>query len=833
MSKKQSSFISDSESEEETKPKKSSFISDNEDEDENEDEGEDSEDEGEDDGGGSSWMLGGGGGDHDEDEGEEDRRVKSQAEKCYDELTKVVLKIEKHSFQATKHQKVFLDFDALQKVFLKYQGIETIVYPPKLYLYGLIQVESFIADSEEDPEKVRLASSGQFQKLKQKLSKASAVVEEELKQYRADLESGKEENVAPVYDPATCSKTVAVAASEEEKEVKDDTVLTQEDIAVEVSEMRKEIGKKEFNMLDSATRLATLAERAEAPQFKLLINVLRLRLLNSYFRTMVPPPPFMPVIYWKQHVSTLDEIFDLCEKNKNFSVIESGEDSFEDIIQEALDTAKQKEGGEEAKPATDPQKAYTIAYNLYLVLECLDEELVKSLRKLDFHKFEYLSRVKDELNFVELYKAALKFYQRRNDVANVTKVAEQLIQHVYFRIEAPTDGGQLTKDVAEWTRIVLASGDERMKMRSVLAQIYQHAVNDRFFEARDLLLKTHLQDVISNTDVSTQILFNRVLAQLGLAAFRAGMMKEARNYLFDIYNSQSSREILGQSLSSMKKHTPEEEQRLVPYHMRISSDMIEVAVFVSTMLEEIPAFVANPKHKDPNARHFWKHYRMSQISDVCGPPQNTRDRIIAASKCLQAGDWRGCFAFIEELGVWKLIHENTSKTMREKLKLLIKEQGLRTTLFAHSAFFQSIKISDLVEYYEMPEEQVRSIISHMILTGELQASIDQPSGTLIPIHQEPTKLQALSRQLAEKTVSFVESSERILDNRTNCYGFPKTDKNSQGEQVTSSGIWSRQPQQKKQQQLPQQQQQRRMQQQTGKGRSNQMQHSGGRDHRKH
>jgi len=407
---------------------------------------------------------------------------------------------------------------------------------------------------------------------------------------------------------------------------------------------------------------------------------------------------------------------------------------------------------------------------------------------------------------------------------------------VYFRIEAPADNGELTKEVAESTKIVLLYGDERMKMRSVLAQIYQHAINDRFYEARDLLLKTHLQDVVAQTDISTQILFNRALVQLGLAAFRAGMMQEARNCLFDIYNSQNSREIIGQSLGKdlKMKRSGEEEQRLVPHHMRINSDLIEVAMLVSTMLEEIPAYVANPKRKEPiQARPFWKHYRMSQNNDVCGPPKNTRDRIMAAAKCLQVGDWRGCFGFIEELGVWKLIHEHTSKMLREKLKQLIKEEGLRTTLFAHSAFFQSIKISELVEYYELPEEHVRSIISRMILTNELQASIDQPSGTLVPLHQEPSRLQSLSRQLVEKTMTFVESNERILDCRTNCYGFPKTDKNAQSEPVATGGIWSRQPQQKKQQQVPQQQQQQRRMQQIGKGRPLQMQRSGGRDQRRH
>jgi len=813
-----------------------SYLSESEEEEEDEDDLSE-EEEGEDDG--KSWFMSHGGEDEDEEE-EEERRVKTQAEKCYDELDHVYEQISQHAFEINC-QYVFNDFEALQKVYAKYDGVPGVVYPPKMYLFALIEVGNFIADTESDPESKRIASSGLFQKLKQRFNKACSPFTDQLKQYREDIENKKEEG-KPQYDPATCSVPTQVESTEEEqKEPAEKKILTQEDIGKELDEISKEIGKKEFNMIDSATRLSYLAENAQTPQLKLLIYVMRLRLLISHFRSMVPPPQFMPVIFWKQQVSTLEGIFELCEKNENLSVIEAGEDSFEVIIQEALDSGKEKTEEAKEKPA-EPPKNYVIAYNLGLVLETLDEELVKSLRKLDFHKFEYVSRVKDELEFVDLAKSALKFYQHRNELFNAAKVAVQLIQHVYFRIEAPSDKGELTKSVADWTKIVLLHGDERMKMRSVLAQIYQHAVNDRFFEARDLLLKTHLQDVIAQTDISTQILFNRALAQLGLAAFRAGMMQEARNCLFDIYCSQFSHKILGQSLfkdkdkdkdkDSKTRPTIEDEQRLVPHHMRINYDMIEVAVLVSTMLEEIPAYVANPKRKEPAvARPFWKHYRMSQNNEVCGPPQSTRDCIIAAAKRLQVGDWRGCFSFIEGLGVWKLIHEHTSKMLREKLKQLIKEEGLRTTLFAHSAFFQSIKISDLVEYYEMPEEQVRSIISEMILTNELQASIDQPSGTLVPIHLEPSKLQSLSRELAEKTKGLVESSERIMDARTNCYGM-KTDKNSQSEQVTTGGIWSRQPQQKKQQQQQQQQQQRRMQ-QIGKGRSPAMQRSGGRDHRKH
>jgi len=832
-----SSFL-DSDEDEENEDIPDTFLSSSEEEGEDDDEGDDDDDD-DDDGydGGSSWFRSGGG-DDDDDDSEESRRVKTQAQKCYDELDRVYEQISQHSFEVNC-QSVFNDFEALQKVYQKYDGVQGVVYPPKLYLYALLEVENFISDTEADSESKRIAGSGLFLKLKNKFNKAYSPYEAQLKQYREDLQSGKEEG-KPLYDPETCSTTPEPTESEEkeQEESGSEKVLTQEDIGKEIAEMYKENGKKEFKILEAANRLNILADKAIAPQLKLFANVMRLKLLNSHYRSMVPPPPFMPVAFWKQQVSTLDTIFDLCEKNANINVVESGEDSYEVIIQEALDTALPKEELEKRQAAKKDQgpSNYIVAYNLYLVLELLDDELVKSLRKLDLHKFEYLSRVKDELDFVDTYRSALKFYQRQNDSVNEAKVAAQLIQHVYFRIEDPADNGELTKDVAEWTKIVLKQGDERMKMRSVLAQIYQHAINDRFFEARDLLLKTHLQDVISHTDISTQILFNRTMAQLGLSAFRGGMLQEARACLFDIYNSQNQREMIGQSLSKNHDNTGEEEQRLVPHHMRINPDLIEVAVLVSMMLEEIPAFVANPRRKEPaQARPFWRYYHIPQNTDVNGPPQSTREHIIAAARCLQVGDWRGCFAMIEDLGVWKLMHERTSKMLQDKLKQLIKEESLRTTLFAHSAYFQSIKISELVEMYEMSEEQVRSIICHMILTNDLHASIDQPTGTLVPLHQEPTKLQILSQQLVEKTNTFVDGSERALDSRTNCYGFNKTDKNAPGEQVATGGIWSRQPQQKKQQQAPQQQQGRRMQ-QMGKNRQAQMQRSSngsGRDHRRH
>ncbi|KAL1440751.1 hypothetical protein MTO96_009288 [Rhipicephalus appendiculatus] len=313
---------------------------------------------------------------------------------------------------------------------------------------------------------------------------------------------------------------------------------------------------------------------------------------------------------------------------------------------------------------------------------------------------------------------------------------------------------------------------DRIRTQAILCHIYHHALHDNWYQARDLMLMSHLQESIQHADVPTQIMYNRALVQLGLCAFRHGNIRDAHNALLDIQSGGRAKEMLAQGLLPQRKEERTNEQekiekrRQMPFHKHINLELLECVYLVSAMLLEIPQMAAH--ELDGRKRMISKsfHYQLRNTErQPLVPPESMREHVVAASKAMRVGRWRDCFNYIinakMNAKVWDLFHQ--ADTVRAMIAQKIKEESLRTFLFTYSSVYDSLSIETLAEMFELNKSVVHSIISKMIIGEELMASLDEPNLMVVLHKTEPSRIQALALQLCDKVTNLVDYNDRLLE----------------------------------------------------------------------
>ncbi len=84
--------------------------------------------------------------------------------------------------------------------------------------------------------------------------------------------------------------------------------------------------------------------------------------------------------------------------------------------------------------------------------------------------------------------------------------------------------------------------------------------------------------------------------------------------------------------------------------------------------------------------------------------------------------------------------------LHEKIKI----EGLRTYLFTYAPCYDSLSLDQVCDMFGMPKSTAHSIISKMMISGELHGSWDQPTETVVLQKVEPTRLEVLALQFADK-----------------------------------------------------------------------------------
>lgn len=273
-----------------------------------------------------------------------------------------------------------------------------------------------------------------------------------------------------------------------------------------------------------------------------------------------------------------------------------------------------------------------------------------------------MTRLSDEAALIDLAEKILVYYKRVGDQQPAAAVTLMIVEHLYYKHDShaaavhkahlfnskwgqyqdlhPASLGKIVattendatkthpasylgnptvaasvysaeKKMDDFCNFIFKYGDERNKTRALLCGVYHHALHDRYYQARDMFLISHIQDFIEKAEVKTQILYNRAVVTLGLSAFRMGLFQKAHDCLSNICTGRV-RELLAQGQMKWAEKDPEQEKlerrRQMPYHMHINPDLLECCHLTCAMILELPQLARHSIfQQNIISRHFRKH----------------------------------------------------------------------------------------------------------------------------------------------------------------------------------------------------------------------------------
>ncbi|KAI2609199.1 eukaryotic translation initiation factor 3 subunit C [Hypoxylon sp. NC1633] len=772
-----------------------------EEEDEDEDEDESEEESSDEEGGkksGAARFLRGDDSESEESDDEAPKTLKSAKDKQIAELESIIDTIEKRQ-KISDWGAVSVEFDKLNRQASK---ISERGRTPKLYIKALVELEDAMNEAlskqKVTPKKMNATSARGLNAVKQKIKKLKQDYQAQVDSYREDpldFLASDEEEETPVPKPKKIKAEDFADQFDEDQEGfatvgKGGKTLqfTPESIFKHLRGIMESRGKKNTDRIEQIKIMEKLHEVAATPyqRIKVLLTIVSARFDLSSGGSAAS----MPLEHWKAAEQEITTLFEVLESNKDYVVIENAEEWDDD----------------EKPPTLQPGEKYIkIPGSIVSYVERLDDELTRSLQSIDPHTSEYIERLTDEGSLYNVIFRGLLYYEAltkdpslQTPQDSINRIVMRRLEHVYFKpaqvvkileenawnpmsaeVESMiTPRGSIT-DATNLLNVLcnylFVNSEGIIRARAMLCQIYFLALHDEYYKARDMMLMSHLQETIGSFDVQTQILYNRTLVQVGLCAFRKGLVYEAQNTLQEICGSGRQKELLAQGVMIQRyaQVSPEQErlekQRQLPFHMHINLELLECVYLTCSMLLEIPLLAQTGSSPDLKKRIISKTYRrMLEYHErqiFTGPPENTRDHVMQASRALAAGEWKKATNFIHSIKIWDLM-PNTDE-IKAMLSKQIQEEGLRTYLFTYAPFYDTLAVSTLSSMFELEDRKVSAIISKMISHEELAAALDQVTSTVIfRKGVELSRLQSLALTLSDKAAQLIETNERTLEQRT-------------------------------------------------------------------
>ncbi|KAI7615521.1 Eukaryotic translation initiation factor 3 subunit, partial [Hortaea werneckii] len=630
--------------------------------------------------------------DSDESDEEKVTVVKSAKDKRFDELEGTIRLIE-NAEKISDWNAINEQYDRMNRQLPTLQR-DLEGKPPKMYVKTVAELETAVSEAFEKqkvtPKKMNPIAQKGLNALRQKIRKNNRDFQGDIEAFRKNPDEFMKEDVVEETAPAPKKPKKKLVENQNDVDANDEgftmvgaggkaMVYTAESILKHLRQIVESRGRKNTDRLEQIRIMEKLLDVAHTDYQRIRVY---LTLIATRFDLTSGTGSQMSQEQWKLAQQEIGALLGILEQNHDLVVVEGAEEWEDD----------------EKLPTVEEGSVFKIPGSVVSFVERLDDELTRVLQQVDPHTAEYVERLADEgtlyTNILRCMCYAERLIVQEKVTApqeNVNRVVMRRLEHVYSKpsqvvnileenvwkalpkeldskITPRSQSSDVTKLVQTLSGYLFNKSEGIIRGRAMLCQIYHLALHDHYYKARDMMLMSHLQETIQSFDVNTQILYNRTLTQVGLCAFRAGLVYECQTALQDICGSQRQKELLAQGLQIQRysQITPEQErlerQRQLPFHMHINLELLECVYLTCSMLLEIPTLAQSGSSPDLKKRVISKSYRrMLEYHErqiFTGPPENTRDHVMQASKALAAGEWKKAADFITTIKIWDLLPKN-------------------------------------------------------------------------------------------------------------------------------------------------------------------------------
>jgi len=292
-----------------------------------------------------------------------------------------------------------------------------------------------LAKQKVTPKKMNQTNARGLNAVKQRIKKNNKEYQAQIDEYRQDndgfMESDEEEE-APLPKPKKVryADLMAEAPGEDDDEGfatvgKGGRTLqfTPESILKHLRSIMDARGKKNTDRQEQIKIMEKLNEIANTPYQQIRVI---LTLVSARFDLGSGAGNSMPLEHWKAAEKELSLLFTVLDKNREYIVIENGEEHDDD----------------EKPPTLKPGEKYIkIPGSIVSYVERLDDELIRSLQHIDPHTSEYIERLTDEGALYNIiFKGQLYYEMLQKDLAleipqdSLNRVVMRRVEHVYFKV---------------------------------------------------------------------------------------------------------------------------------------------------------------------------------------------------------------------------------------------------------------------------------------------------------------------------------------------------------------------------------------------------------------